>query len=360
MLTTSIISAIIVLGILVFVHELGHFLFAKKLGVGVITFSLGFGPRLIGRKFGETQYQIAAVPLGGFVKLIGENSEEDVKEADRARSFSVQPIWKRALIIGAGPLFNLLFAAVLFSTLNVSGIPYLDPKIGGITPGLPAEKAGLQKGDIVLSIDGVNVSRWENLPRIIGDSKGKDLVIKVRRDGQILEFKVAPQPYKDKNLFGEEIQAFKIGIESSKEIRIEKVGPLKAIGLGIVQTWQGVELTVLSIVKLVQRVIPAKTIGGPILIAQLAGEQAKRGLASLILFMAILSINLGVINLFPIPILDGGHFLFLALEAFLRRPLSLKKMEMAQQVGLILIILLMVFAFYNDLLRIFTSKGLKF
>jgi regulator of sigma E protease len=359
-LTTSIISAIIVLGVLVFVHELGHFLLAKKLGVGVITFSLGFGRKLIGRKFGETQYQIAAVPLGGFVKLIGENSEEEVKEEDRARSFSAQPVWKRALIIGAGPLFNLLFAAVLFSGLNMSGIPYLPSKVGEVSPGLPAETAGLKKGDVVLSIDGEAVSRWDDISKIIRSSKGKELSIQVKRDGDLFETKVTPQSSKVKNLFGEDVAIFMIGIVPSDEVLIQKVNPVVALGKGLEQTWQGVELTVVSIVKLISRVIPAKTIGGPILIAQLAGEQAKRGLASLILFMAILSINLGVINLFPIPILDGGYFPFLGLEAILKKPISIKKMEKAQQVGLILIILLMLFAFYNDLIRIFAPGGSKF
>ena len=356
-MTTSIFSAIIVLGILVFAHELGHFLLAKKLGVGVLTFSLGFGPKLIGRKIGETQYQISAVPLGGFVKLIGENPEEEVKEEDRHRSFSAQPIWKRSLIISAGPFFNFFLAVVLFSTINLFGTPFFPSKIGEVSPGLPAEKAGLKKGDVVLSVDGENVSKWDDLSKIIRSSKGKNLTVKVKRDGEILEMNVTPQASKVKNLFGEEVSIFMIGITPSDEVVVRKVGPLEAIGNGFSQTWQGIKLTVIGIVKLIQRVIPAKTIGGPILIAQLAGEQAKRGLLSFALFMAILSINLGVINLFPIPILDGGHFLFLGLEAILRRPISIKKMEMAQQIGLIFIILLMLFAFYNDLIRIFSPAG---
>jgi regulator of sigma E protease len=359
-ISTSILSAIVVLGILVFIHELGHFLFAKKLGVGVITFSLGFGPKLLGRKIGETQYQIAAVPLGGFVKLIGENPEEEVKEEDRPRSFSAQPVWKRALIVGAGPISNLIFAAVLFSMINLFGIPYLPSKIGGISTGLPAEQAGLQKGDIVQSIDGQEVSTWDDLSRIIRNSGGKELTFRLKREGDAIETRVTPQASNVKNLFGEEETIFMIGISPSEVILIREVGPLVAVGKGIYQTWQGIELTVVSIVKLIQRVIPAKTIGGPILIAQMAGEQARRGLLSLVVFMAILSINLGVINLFPIPILDGGHFLFLALEGILRRPISIKKMEIAQQIGLILIILLMLFAFYNDLIRIFSPGGMKF
>jgi len=356
----TILSTVIVLGILIFVHELGHFLLAKKLGVGVITFSLGFGPKLIGRKMGETQYQISAVPLGGFVKLIGENPEEAVKEEDLSRSFSAQPIWKRTLIISAGPFFNFFLAVALFFSINLFGIPYFPPKVGEVSPGLPAERVGLKKEDLVLSIDGKEVSKWEDLHKIISDSKGKELSIKVKRNGEILNFKVTPQAIKDKNLFGEEVETFRIGIINPKEVLIEKVNPMTALGMGLVQTWQGIKLTVVGIVKLIQRVIPAKTIGGPILIAQLAGEQAKRGLLSLILFMAILSINLGVINLFPIPILDGGHFLFLGLEAVLRRPISIKKMEMAQQIGLVFIILLMLFAFYNDLIRIFSPGGFNF
>lgn len=356
-MTTSILSTVIVLGILVFAHELGHFLLAKRLGVGVLKFSLGFGPRLIGKKIGETEYQIAAVPLGGFVKLIGENPEEKVNEGDLARSFSAQPGWKRALIIGAGPFFNFFLAVVLFFAINLFGIPFIPSRVGEISPDLPAERAGLKKGDLILSIDGEKVSKWDDLSRIIRSSEGKDLSIHVKRGDTVLELKVAPQPSKTKNMFGEEISIFMIGITPPEEVLIEKVNPLVALGKGFVQTWQGIRLTVVSIVKLIQGKIPAKTIGGPILIGQLAGEQARRGILSLALFTAILSINLGLINLFPIPILDGGHFLFLGLEAVLRKPLSIKKMEIAQQIGLILIILLMLFAFYNDLIRIFSPGG---
>lgn len=357
---TTIFATVIVLGILVFVHELGHFLLAKKLGVGVLKFSLGFGPKLIGKKIGETIYQVAIFPLGGFVKLIGENPEEEVKEEDRPRSYSNQPVWKRALIVSAGPFFNFFLSALLFSTVNLSGIPYFPSKIGEVSPGLPADKAGLIKGDLILSMDGKEVSKWEEVSKIIRSSQGKELRMKIKRGNEVIELTVSPKPSTQKNLFGEEVQTYIIGITPFDQISVEKVNPIVAIGIGFSQTWSGIKLTYMTILKLIGRVIPAKTIGGPILIAQLAGEQAKRGLVSLVLFMAILSINLGVINLIPIPILDGGHFLFLALEAILRRPLSIKKMEIAQQVGLIFIILLMLFAFYNDLIRIFSPGGLKF
>jgi regulator of sigma E protease len=356
----TIVSTVIVLGILIFVHELGHFILSKKMGVKVLKFSLGFGPKLIGKKIGETEYQIAVFPLGGFVKPLGEDPNEEVKEEDRHRSFWVQPIWKRALIIGAGPFFNFFLAVALFSVINLFGIPYFPSKIGEVSPGLPAENAGLKKGDMVLSIDGEEVKKWDDLSKIIRNSKGKALSLKVKREGEFLEIRVTPKPSSQKNLFGEEIPVFVIGITPFDEILVEKVGPFVALGKGLSQTWFGIKFTVVTVIKLIERVIPAKTIGGPILIAQLAGEQAKRGLISLALFMAILSINLGVINLFPIPILDGGHFLFLALEAILGKPLSIKKMEIAQQIGLFFIVLLMLFAIYNDLIRVFSPGGFKF
>ena len=360
MLTTSILSAIIVLGVLVFAHELGHFIMAKKLRIGVITFSLGFGPKLVGKKIGETHYQIASVPLGGFVKLIGENPDEEIAEEDRHRSFSHAPVWKRAMIVSAGPIFNFFLAIALFSVVNLFGVPYLPAKIGEMSPGLPAEKAGLKKGDVVLSVNGEKVQKWDDLSRIIRASGGKELTLQVRRDGENLDVRVTPRSSKTKNLFGEEVQILMIGIQPAEEVVNEKVSPVVAVGMGFEQTGSGIKLTLVSIWKLIERVIPAKTIGGPLMIAQLAGEQAKRGLVSFILFMAILSINLGVINLFPIPILDGGHFIFLGLEAILGKPLSMKKMEIAQQVGLVVIILLMIFAFYNDIVRIVSPGGLKF
>jgi regulator of sigma E protease len=361
----TFISAIIVLGILIFVHELGHFLLAKKLGVKVLTFSLGFGPKLIGRKIGETEYKICAILFGGYVKPLGETPDEKVKEEERHRALSSQPIWKRALIIGAGPFFNLFLAILLFSGVNfISGIPSfptIPPKIEEVSPHFPAEQAGLEKGDLILSIDGRKISKWEELQEIITKSKGKELALKVDRNGKILDIKVTPKPTIDKTIFGEKIQTFKIGV-APPPVKVERriVGPITAIGYGIIQTWQGIELIVIGIVKLIQRVIPADQIGSPIMIFKMAGEQAKRGILDLAIFTAIISINLGILNLFPIPILDGGHFLFLGLEAILRRPLSIKKMEIAQQIGLIFLILLMLYAIRNDVMRYFFPGGFKF
>ncbi len=362
---TTIIATAIVLGILVFAHELGHFLLAKKMGVKILTFSLGFGPKLIGKKMGETEYQIAVFPLGGFVKPLGEDPHEEIKAEDYPRSFWAQPVWKRALIIGAGPFFNFFLAVALYAGINFfAGVPSLQPippKIEEVLSGSPAEQAGLKSGDLVVSIDGKGISKWEELRDIIHRSKGEELLIKVKRENDFLEIKVTPKQTIEKTPWGEEIKISLIGIKPPpvKEV-YEKVGLLPAVGNALIQTWVGIKFTVVVIVKLIQRAIPAKTIGGPIMIAKMAGEFAKKGLLWFISFMAILSINLGVINLFPIPILDGGHLFFLVLETVLRKPLSLRKMEIAQQVGLVLIILLMVFAFYNDVLRLISPEGFKF
>ncbi len=361
----TIVSTIIVLGILIFVHELGHFLLSKKMGVKVLKFSLGFGPRLIGKKIGETEYQIAVFPLGGFVKPLGEDPNEDVKAEEYRRSFWAQPVWKRALIIGAGPFFNFFLAAALFSSVNlIAGIPSappVPPQVEEVSPGYPAEAAGLKKGDLILSINGKDVLTWEDLQHIVTNSQGKELSLRVKRNGEIIDIKVTPKPFTEKNLFGEETQSFKIGVTHAPvNVVYNRVGPLAALGNGFGQTWEVIELTVTGIVKLIQRVIPAKEIGSPIMIAKLTGEQARRGLLSLAVFTAIISINLGVINLFPIPILDGGHLFFLVLEAILRKPVSLRKMEIAQQIGLIFIILLMLFAIRNDLVRYFFPGGFKF
>jgi regulator of sigma E protease len=337
----STVYFIVVLGILVFIHEFGHFILAKKLGVGVLKFSLGFGPKLLGKKIGETVYQVAIVPLGGFVKLVGENREEEVKEEDQPRSFFFQPIWKRALIIFAGPFFNMFLALVFlcFSFLFF-GVPQeplpLPSKIGGLSPGLPAEKAGLRKGDVI--------------------------TIQVKRNEEILEVKIRPEISKEKTSPGEKVP-YVIGITAPYEemtFLYKKVSPAEALSEGVLQTWLWTKLTVVVVAKIVTGEISSKMIGGPIEVARQAGKQGKKGLPYLLGLIAILGVNLGLINLFPIPILDGGHLLFLGIEAILGRPISMKKMEIAQQIGLILIILLMLFAFYNDLLRIFSPGGFKF
>lgn len=348
----SILSVIVLLGVLIFVHELGHFLTAKFAGVGVLKFSLGFGPRIIGKKVGETEYLLSLIPLGGYVKLLGESEEDSVNAADQARSFVVQPIWKKVLIVATGPIFNFLLALVIFTFVQMWGMPVLLSKIGTVQEGSAAMKAGLLKADTITAIDGKEISRWTDMAEIISESNGKVLGLTVARGGISQRISVTPTLFKVKNLFGEEVDSYKIGISPSYETRIERLDPFSALIEGAKQTWVVSKLTLMSVVKMVQGVISPKTLGGPIMIAQLAGAQVREGVIPFLLFMAMLSINLAVLNLLPIPILDGGHLFFYLIEAVTGREISIKWRERAQQVGFALLIILMVFVLIMDLERL--------
>lgn len=356
---TSIVAAIIVLGFLILFHELGHFLVAKRTGVGVLKFSIGFGPKVVGKRFGRTEYVISAIPLGGFVKMVGEDPEEEVKPEDQKVAFQHQRLWKRMAIVAAGPGANILFAFVAFSLVFAiygARVPSEAPKVGGVIENMPAVQAGLKTGDLITSVNGTPVDKWDKLSETIRASGGNSVTLTVQREGATVQVQITPQAKPDKNIFGETLgTAYVIGIERGFDE--EQVGPLAAIGMGAKQTAWWVETLFISIVKIFEGRIPAKDIGGPILIVQAAGQQAQLGLEYLLHFMAVISINLGVLNLLPIPVLDGGHFLFFAAEAVLRRPLDIRHREIAQQVGLVLLISLMAFAFYNDIARVVQGWG---
>jgi regulator of sigma E protease len=348
-----IVALAFVLGILIFVHELGHFLVAKMAGVKVLKFSLGFGPKLIGKKIGDTEYMISAFPLGGYVKLLGDNPNEKVAKSDKKKAFLLQSVRKRMAIVAAGPLANLLLAVCFFTLLFSVGIPQLQPIVGTVADGFPAQKAGVQAGDTILKVDDEEMTQWNDLPGVISKSEGKELLLTIKRGEEIISTRVTPRATMGKNIFGEEVQTYQIGIGVSDKFIIKREPVYRAVGMGFSQTWFVIKLTAVSVAKIIQRVIPAKqALGGPILIAQMAGQQAQEGFLNLLFFTAVLSINLCLINLFPIPILDGGHLLFMTIEAIIGRPLSTKKLEMAQQIGLVILILLMAFIFYNDIMRL--------
>jgi len=351
----QILSAVVLLGVLIFVHEFGHFLFAKLLGFSVLKFSLGFGPRIWGFRRGETEYQIAAVPLGGFVKMLGEEPGEELDPAQQDRAFSRQAVWKRMIVVAAGPVFNVAFAAVLFTALILAGVPTPAPVVGKVLEGTPAEGAGLRAGDRITAIDGEPIRYWEDMSVIIHDSPGRELTLGIRRGGESFEIRVTPEAKTVQNVFGEDLEVGLIGISPADETETLTMPLHRAVPWALGKTWQWCELTVLAIVKLIQKVIPADSLGGPILIMQMAGQRAAQGADSFFLFMAVISINLGVLNLFPIPILDGGHLAFMLIETLRGRPLSPRVMEIAQRTGLFIILGIMVFAIYNDLLRVFTG-----
>ena len=345
-----ILWAVLVLGVLIFVHELGHFLVAKRAGVSVLKFSLGFGPKIAGFTRGGTEYLLSAIPLGGYVKMLGEDPKEEV--ADLERSFSAKPIGWRSLIILAGPGSNFLLAIAIFWVVFMVGVPTLTTKVGEVMEGFPAREAGLLRGDRIVGIEGQPIEKWEELAKQIHQSPGRPVRLTVEREGQRFDLAVAPKATKQKNLFGEEQEIGLLGIAPAEEFLTERTNPITAFGRAVYKTYDLSVLILVTFGKLLQGVVPAKTIGGPLLVAQMAGEQASLGVLNLLVFTALLSINLAILNLLPIPILDGGHLFFALIEAARGKPVSLKKREMAQQVGLVLLVALMIFAFYNDIFRL--------
>jgi regulator of sigma E protease len=375
-----VIYAIIALGVLVFVHEFGHFLLAKMLGVSVEKFSLGFGPKLVGKRIGETEYLISAFPLGGYVKMFGEGgfieggethhtqgedgtpaetseAPRELTEEEKSRSFAHKPPLARIAIVMAGPVFNLIFAWLAFIVLCMIGVPSVTAKIGEVLKDKPAAKAGILKNDVITSINGKAIVHWDEVAEAISASKGRPVNVTVKRGNQDVQFTITPEPRISKNLFGENVNGFAIGVASGGDIVIERYNPFQAVVKGSVQTWKVIDLTFMSLVKLAQRVVPLDTIGGPIMIVKMAGEQASAGGSSFLAFMALLSVNLGILNLLPVPVLDGGHLAFYFWELVFRRPVSQKAREYAQQIGLMLLLGLMVLAFYNDIVRYFFERG---
>jgi len=350
----AVVSALVALGILIVFHELGHFLVAKKIGVGVLTFSLGFGPKIFGKKVGETEYLVSAFPLGGYVKMVGEDPEQEVQDVDRERSFSHQGLTKRFAIVAAGPVFNFILSILVFTCIFMFfGMPVLTTQIGGVETDSPAERAGLQKGDRIFSIGTRPIEKWEDLSMQIKESGGKSLVLRVERDGRQMDISVQPIEKEGKTKFGEATTFWVVGIAST--VTIEKRSPWSATWQAIKKTGEYSVLTLVALFKMVTGDISPKNLGGPLLIAQLAGEQARQGLWNFLFFVAILSVNLGVLNLLPIPILDGGHLFFFLLEGMRGRPVALRHRERAQQVGVFILILVMIYAFYNDIARFFTG-----
>lgn len=356
---TYFVSAIVVLGALIIVHELGHFLMARRMGVGVEKFSIGFGPEIWSKKVGETLYRVAAAPLGGYIKMVGDEEEapeEGAASPDPEKAFNKKPVWRRLLIVSAGPFANLIFAGLVFSAVYMIGIHVPDTKIRTVLKDSVAQNAGFVADDRITAINGAPVENWGQMADVIAASAGKELKIAVERVGAgTLTLAVIPTSEKSKTIFGEEILVGRIGI-SPGEI-FKRYNPFEALWLGFKKTWEVCVLTLMVIVKIFQNVVPADTIGGPLMIFKIAGDQAQAGILPLLMFMGVLSVNLGILNFLPIPVLDGGHIVFFLLEAVKGSPVSLRGREIAQQVGLFLLISLMAFTFYNDITRFLTNMG---
>ncbi|MBI5971404.1 MAG: RIP metalloprotease RseP [Deltaproteobacteria bacterium] len=435
-MTTTLISFIIVLGVLIFIHELGHFAVAKLGGVGVEKFSLGFGPRLAGVKTKETDYMVSLVPLGGYVKMVGGDfGEEQTDPADRHRSFIHKPIYIRVLIVAAGPFMNLALALFLLPLIFMIGVPvpaflgapafvgYVTPKgaaakagikagdviasidgekikdwegvmtapafsagklyrltvlrgssalnltvtpavredayagyagilppmppvIGEVTKGNPAKEAGIIAGDEITMIDGVPISHWAELEAHIQKDGGRKKTFTVKREGKAMDIVLAPK-------FDKDADKYIVGIIRKEETVKRFYGFFEGVDKGVKSAVNMTGQLFVVIKGLFTGKFSLKTLGGPIQIAQVAGKAAQTGLSQFLTLVAFLSLQLGIINLFPIPVLDGGHILFFAIEAVKGSPLSEKFMSIAQQVGVALIVILMALVTYNDITRVF-------
>ncbi|GAB6038152.1 RIP metalloprotease RseP [Fundidesulfovibrio butyratiphilus] len=357
-LTLKAVSVVVVLGVLIFIHELGHFLFARLFGMGVRTFSLGFGPKMFGVMRGQTEYRLSAIPLGGYVQLVGQDAEDDTTEGfPRQAWFILRPAWQRMLVVAAGPLFNLVLALVIYSSLFwVNGRYEVPAAVGQVTEGGAAQKAGLQPGDAIRAVDGQPIAYFGDLKRRVDQSGGRPLVLTIARKSETFDVSVTPDIVKRKNLFGEDIAQPLLGVASPAETINIPLGPGQALTEGARQTWEVTSLIGQVFVKLVQGVVPVSNLGGPIMIAEMVGKQSEQGFTALALLTAMISVNLAILNLLPIPVLDGGHILFFGLEIILRRPVSDRIKGLTTKVGFALLMGLLLLATANDLTRLIVGK----
>jgi regulator of sigma E protease len=364
-----LIPFLFVLTIVVFFHELGHFVVARWAGVNVLTFSLGFGPELVG--FNDrhgTRWKISAVPLGGYVKFFGDDSEAstpssdalaNMTEEEREGSFHHKKVGRRAAIVAAGPIANFILAIVIFAGLfTFLGKPSTSARVDKVEAGSAAAAAGFQIGDIVTTIDGTAIDSFSDMQRIVGTSAGEKLTFTVKRGNSTVLLQGTPELREVKDPFGNAHKLGVLGITRSMlpgDVTTERVDPATAVWLGVKETWFVIDRTLAYIGGVFTGREAADQVGGPLRIAQISGQVATIGLAALVHLAAVLSISIGLLNLFPVPLLDGGHLLFYAVEAVRGRPLSERAQEMGFRIGLGLVLMLMVFATYNDILHLAAS-----
>jgi regulator of sigma E protease len=364
-----IVLFLFVLTVLVYVHEWGHYWVARKNGVRVEVFSIGFGPEVYGwTNEAGTRWKISAIPLGGYVKMLGqsdlpsdEEGEQPLSEEEQAVSFQNKTLAQRAAIVVAGPLANFIFAIVLFAGLIMTvGTPRHYAGVGNILPDSAAAEARLEVGDRIIDIDGQEVVWFSDLVRIVSANPGVPLKITVLRGKEELTLPATPKVQKRTDKDGNPVEIGLLGVRFDPEqAEYERQNPLQAVWLGVRQTYVLTTNILSYLGEMIVGERSAEELGGPLKIAKLSGQMAQGGLDNLIFFMAALSVNLGLINLFPIPLLDGGHLLFMAVEAIRGRPLSERAQEYGFRFGLILVLILMVFATWNDLVDLRVVEFIK-
>jgi len=364
-----VVPFLFVLTIVVFFHELGHFLMARWCGIKVLVFSIGFGPEIAGfnDRYG-TRWKISAVPLGGYVKFFGDENAAGVPdqaaavvmtEAEKKDSFIFQPVGARAAVVAAGPIANFLLAIGIFAGIFMTvGKQTTSARVDAVQSGSAAEAAGFKPSDLVLTINGEKIESFSDMQRIVSISAGALLAIEVERGDTQVTLRAIPQLKEVKDNFGNVHRLGVLGISRSMapgDIKTEKVVPLRAIVMGAQETWFVVDRTLSYITGVFTGREAADQLGGPIRIAQVSGQVATAGFAPLIHLTAVLSISIGLLNLFPIPLLDGGHLLFYAIETIRGRPLSERAQELGFRIGLAIVLMLMIFATFNDILHLATS-----
>ncbi len=349
LLTTYILPFIVVLGILIFVHELGHFLAAKLSGIRVERFSIGFPPRLIGKKIGDTDYCLSAIPFGGYVKMSGMVDESMDSESVKGEpwEFMSKSVWTRMFVLVAGPVANVLLAIAIFAgALFISGVPQaVGPIVGRVVDNMPAQAAGLQAGDVITRAEQTEITTWDDLITVIHGAPEREIFLEWQRDGQLMSTRITPR-------LDKVLQYGLIGIEPKTEM--VQPGLFKAIALGGKSAWNLTGMMLKSFGMLFSGEVSLKEgLAGPVRIAQMTGDSAKSGIGSLLMFTALLSLNLGLLNLLPIPALDGGHLVLFGIEAVIRKPISTRIRLVVQQIGMALLLALMLFVIFNDFSNIF-------
>lgn len=360
----TLVPFLFVLTVVVFVHEMGHYLVGRWCGIGVQAFSIGFGPELFGFNDSHgTRWKLCAIPLGGYVKFVGDmnatssqpNSEEleSLTDAERKVAFHTQPIWKRAATVVAGPLFNFLLTIAVFAVLfSVYGRPVLEPTVAEVKADSPAARAGILPGDRFVSVDGGKIETFSDVQRLVSGRAGDTITFVMLRDGKEVTVTATPELMEQEDALGNKVKVAVIGVVNNKELgqpRLITYNPVGAIGAAVEETGHIIQRTGQFLRRFVVGREDKCQLGGPIKIAKMSGQAAKMGFDWLVQLVALLSVGIGILNLLPIPPLDGGHLLFYGVEAVIRRPVSERMMEMAYRSGLLLVLGFMGFVFWNDL-----------
>ena len=356
---------ILALTIIVFVHELGHFLVARWFGITVEAFSIGFGREIYGwdDRHG-THWKICWLPLGGYVKFEGDanpaslpKATPDAKTIRSAGNFHGKPVWQRSAVVAAGPIANFILAILIFASVFMFiGISMNEPRVESVLPGSAAERAGIKGGDLITAVDGQKIETFADLQQSVWQRGGEQVTVVIDRQGTVLSLQLVPDIKMESDGFGGTIKIGLLGVQRAADngnSKVQRLSPVAAVGRGASETWRIISITFKYLGKLVTGNESSKQIGGAISIAKGAGDAASAGVAGFFVFIAFLSVSVGLINLFPIPMLDGGHLVYYAIETVLGKPLGQEAQEWGFRVGLSLVVMLMAFGFWNDLTRLF-------